>query len=118
MDMTMKDHHKCSALRDYTHTVYPTSLRAPNQKSSGKKMDSDPDSSSTTACVWWRNPQPSVASKQGESTRGRRRREREMRTCLKNMMIKRAPLPLLIYAKEGCHPPPTSHVGLIPRGGG
>ena len=22
-----------------------------------KKMDSDPDSSSTMACVWWRNPQ-------------------------------------------------------------
>src|SRR3954467_7124199 len=56
--------------------VYPMSLRAPNQKSSGKKMDSDPDSSSTTACVWWRNPQPSAASKQGESAQGRRKRER------------------------------------------
>src|SRR3954463_14389512 len=59
--------------------VYPTSLRAPHHKSSGKKMDLDPDSSSTTACVWWRNPQPSADSKQGESAHRRERGGREMR---------------------------------------
>ena len=31
-----------------------------------KKMDSGPDSSSATTCVWWRNSQLSIGSKQGE----------------------------------------------------
>src|SRR4051812_4664726 len=97
----MKEHHKCSASRDYTHTVYPTSLRDPNQKSSGKKMDSDPDSNSTMACVWWRNPQPSVASKQGESTRGRRKEEEREENLSQIEMNKKGTLPPLYRPKEG-----------------
>src|ERR1041385_9132263 len=98
----MKEHHKCSASRDYTHTVYPTSLRARNQKSSGKKMDSDPDSSSTTAYVWWRNPEPSVDSKQGESIRGGRKREKR---TLKDE-LKGHPYPSLYRPRRGGNLPP------------
>ena len=84
-------------------------------------MDSDPDSSSRTACVWWRNPQPSVDSKQGESTRGRRKEgEGEIReTCLKSICMKKKRHPTPPYIGQGGVPPPsTSGVGLIPKEGG
>src|SRR4051812_47468768 len=90
-------HHKCSASWDYTHTIYPMSLRALNQKSNGKKMDSDPDSSSTTACVWRRNPQPSVASKY------RRKEGERLEKLVSNQFIlkKREPYPSLYRPRRG-----------------
>src|SRR4051812_21379849 len=98
--------------------MYSTTLRAPNQKSSGKKIDSDPDSSSTTACVWWRNPQPSADSKQGESAHRREKEgERDENLSQNRMNEKGHPTPPYI-GQGGGKLPSTSHVGLIPRGGG
>ena len=53
-----------------------TSPRAPNLASSGNKMDSDPDSSSTTACVWSRSPNLVQTPNKGSLTKeGERERE-------------------------------------------
>src|SRR4051812_29502275 len=57
------------------------------------------------------NSQPCANSKQGESARGRRKRERE----LNEMMGKGGSIPPYI-GQGGCHPPPTSHVVLNQRG--
>ena len=90
MSSAMKEYRTCSTSWDYTHTVYPTFPQAPNQASSGKKMDSDPDSSSTTACVWWRNPNLVQPPNKGNPTKVGER-EREL-----NSMKKKGTLPLLI----------------------
>ena len=66
--------HHLVGLHAYGVSDVPPSSEPDEQR---KKMDSDPDSSSTTACVWWRNPQPSTSSKQWEPDEGRRERERK-----------------------------------------
>ena len=65
-----------------------------------KKMDSDPNSSSTMACVWWRNPQPRVpAPNNGNHTKGERReREISRRLCC---VEKGSPPPLYIVLGGG-----------------
>src|SRR4051812_33244119 len=101
----MKEHHKCSASRDYTHRVYPTSLRAPNQKSSGKKMDSDPGSSSTTTCVWWRNSNPVHPPNKGsplkEGERGRERSTELICIFLEYCVLKKGHPPHLYIGGKG-----------------
>src|SRR3954464_6367288 len=97
--------------------MYPTSLWAPNQKSREKKMDSDPDSSSTTACVWWRNPQPSADSKQGESAH-RREKEGERDENLSHWMKEKGHRTPPYIGQGGGTPPSPSHVVLNQREGG
>src|ERR1041385_5238919 len=83
-------------------------------------MDSDPDSSSTMACVWWRNPQPSVDSKQGESTRGRRKEgERDERNLSQINLYEEKGHPNPPYIGQGGVPPPLHfRGGTNPKGGG
>ena len=71
-----------------------------------KKMDSDPDSSSTTACVWWRNPQPRVpAPNNGNHTKGEREGEREVS---KEMGCREGEPSSTIYSTKGGAPCRTS----------
>ena len=113
MASTMKEYRTCSTSWDYTHTVYATFHPGSKPDEQQKKMNAYPNSSSTMTCVWWRNPQPSTNSKQGESNEGRRKRERKNSIQLN----KRPPYPSLHRLRRGCTSPSPSHVGLNPQGG-
>ena len=82
-----------------------------------KKMDSDPDSSSTTACVWWRNTNlvqaPNKGSPTKEGIRGREKSENLSQIgCQKG-----AHLPSLYRIRGGASLPPLPMWDLSHKGG-
>src|ERR1041385_4276226 len=72
----MKEHHKCSASRNYTHTVYPTFPPGSEPEERRKEDGFRSRFQQHVGVRMVEKPQPSVDSKQGESTRGGRKREK------------------------------------------
>src|ERR1041385_6330258 len=72
----MKEHHKCSASRDYTHTVYPTFPPGSEPEEQRKEDGFGSRFQQHDGVCMVEKPQQSVDSKQGESTRGGRKREK------------------------------------------
>src|ERR1044071_9761072 len=104
----MKEHHKCSASWDYTHTVYPAFPPGFEPEEQRKEDGFGSRFQQHDGVSMVEKPQPSVDSKQGESTRGGRKRgKRELRN-LSNQIVcrKKAPHPSLYRPRRGATLPP------------
>lgn len=51
--------------------------------------------------VWWRNPQPSIDSKQGESDEGRRKEERDQQNLFVFFCVEKDAPYLSLYRAKG-----------------
>src|SRR3954469_17294982 len=116
----MKEHHKCSASRDYTHTVYPTFPPGSEPEEQRKEDGFGSRFQQHDGVRMVEKPQPSVDSKQGESTRGGRKREkRDLRNLSQIKLYVEKGTPTPPYIGQGGVPPSLPFpCGTKPYGGG